>query len=80
MRRKRDTYRYVLRDRREIVQFGITSDPERRIPEHDSDGKRFTSMTVVGPRVQRESAREWERDRIDAYEQRNGRKPRYNRT
>jgi predicted GIY-YIG superfamily endonuclease len=80
MSRKRDTYRYQLRDGKKIVQFGVTNEPGRRFPEHDRDGKRFTSMTVVGPSVTRESAEKWERDKIDAYERRTGHRPRYNKT
>jgi predicted GIY-YIG superfamily endonuclease len=77
---KRDTYRYVLRDGRQVVQFGISNDPEARVYEHSGDRKRFTSMTVVGPGVTRESALDWERSRIDAYQRtHDGRRPRYNK-
>ena len=37
-------------------------------------------MTVVGPAVTRDSALDWERDRIEGYEQsHNGKMPRYNK-
>jgi len=76
----RDTYRYVLRDGRRIVQYGITNDPEGRAGEHDGDGKRFTSMTIVGPAVTRDSALDWEREHIEGYQaSHNGRRPRYNK-
>jgi len=76
----RDTHRYVLRDGREIVQFGITNGPLDRAREHDTDGKQFTTMTLVGPAVTRETALAWERDRIETYQAgHSGRRPRYNK-
>lgn len=76
----RDTYRYVLRDGRDVVQYGISDHPEVRAYEHELDGKRFTGMSIVGPAVTRESAQEWERDTIEAYQRSHGgRKPRYNK-
>jgi predicted GIY-YIG superfamily endonuclease len=80
MSRKRDTYRYVLRDGRDIVQYGISNDPEARVGEHADDRKRFTTMSVVGPVVTRESALQWERTRIEEYCRTHaGKKPRYNK-
>ncbi len=77
----RDTYRYELRDGRKVVQYGITDDPERREREHHDDGKRFTTMNVVGPAVTRETAEEWEEDSLDSYRRgHRGRNPRYNET
>ncbi len=77
---QRDTYRYVLREGRQIVQFGISIDPDARANEHSNDRKRFTTMTVVGPAVTRETALDWERGRIEGYERTHGgRKPRYNK-
>jgi predicted GIY-YIG superfamily endonuclease len=76
----RDTHRYVLRDGRKVVQYGISNDPEARAYEHSGDRKRFTSVTVVGPPVTRESALDWETDRIETYQRsHSGRKPRYNK-
>ena len=54
-RRKRDTYKYVLRDGRDIVQYGVSDDPEVRVNQHSGDNKRFTSMTIVGAAAARES-------------------------
>ena len=76
---KRDTYRYELKQGRKILQYGITDDPERREKEHRAKGKRFSHTLIVGPRVTEDSARKWEDDKIDAYERRHGRKPRYNK-
>jgi len=76
----RDTYRYVLRDGRKVVQYGISNGPEDRLQEHVGDGKRFTSMTVVGPAVTRDSALDWERHHIETYQRSHtGRMPRYNK-
>lgn len=76
----RNTHRYILRDGRQIVQFGITNGPLDRAREHLGDGKRFTSMTVVGPAVTRDSALDWERDRIENYQRgHRGKRPRYNK-
>jgi predicted GIY-YIG superfamily endonuclease len=76
----RNTYRYILREGRKIVQFGITNGPLDRVNEHAADGKRFTSMTIVGPSVSRGTALDWERGRIETYQaSHNGRRPRYNK-
>lgn len=76
----RDTYRYELRDGRQLVQYGISERPDVRAYQHELDGKRFTGVTVVGPAVTRESALEWERDMIAAYERSHaGKRPRYNK-
>jgi hypothetical protein len=78
--RPRNTHQYILRDGREIVQFGITNGPVDRAEEHLRDGKRFTTMNVVGPAVTRDAALDWERDRIEGYQQSHGgKRPRYNK-
>jgi len=79
-RRDRDTYRYVLRDGRDIVQYGVSEDPETRVYQHSGDNKRFTTMTIVGPAVTREAALQWERTQIEQYcRTHRGKKPRYNK-
>lgn len=76
----RNTHRYILRDGREIVQFGITNGPLDRAEQHARDGKRFTTMSVVSPAVTRDSALDWERERIESYQHSHGgKKPRYNK-
>ena len=78
MSRPRDTYRYVLRDGRDVVGYGVTNDPEARENAHSA--KRITSMTVVGPAVTRESALAWERTQIEQYcRAHDGKRPRYNK-
>lgn len=79
--RDRATYRYVLRDGRDVVQYGITDDPDARLQEHqrnhNNDG---LTMTVVGPAVTRESALAWERVQIEQYcRSHDGKRPRYNK-
>lgn len=76
--RTRDTYRYVLRDGRDVVGYGVTNDPETRGNAHS--GKRITSMITVGPAVTRESALAWERTQIEQYcRTHGGKRPRYNK-
>ena len=74
----RNTVRYTMRNGNRIVKFGITTDPERRESENVADGL-GTSMRIEGPRVTRQSALDWERQKIDAYVDRNGSMPQGNR-
>ena len=62
MSEPRDTYRYTLRNDGKILYHGITNDPERRAAEHKRDGKPG-EMHIEGPRVTRDSALKWERER-----------------
>jgi predicted GIY-YIG superfamily endonuclease len=74
----RDTHRYILRDGHHIVQFGITNGALDRAQEHLRGKKRFTTMTVVGPAITRNSALDWERERIETYQRtHDGKRPRY---
>ncbi len=69
--RPRDTYRYTIREGNRIRYIGITDNPKRRAAEHtlkDIPG----DMRVEGPRVSRETAEAWERNRIATYWRRNG--------
>lgn len=78
-RRDRDTHRYVLRDGRDVVAYGISDDPEARLSEHERE-HRGISMTVIGPSVTRESALMWERTQIEQYcRTHGGKRPRYNK-
>ena len=82
MAKKRDHYRYELKDGVKIVYIGITKrPPERREAEHRGERKRFTHMRVVGPAVTKETAEKWEEDRLAAYRQSHkGKNPKYNKT
>ncbi len=78
-KKKRDTYRYKIKDSNEILYFGITDDLKRRESEHISDGKQFSKIEKVGPAVTRESALKWERESIKKYKKSHGGKsPKYN--
>lgn len=80
-RRDRKTYRYTLRDGRDIVMYGITDDPETRLEEHRRKHRKpHLSMTVEPQPVARESALAWERTMIEQYcRSHGGERPRYNR-
>ena len=81
MAKKRNYYRYELRDRRRIVYVGITDDPARREDEHRLEGKHFTSMNLIKPAVTKESAERWEEERLEQYRRSHGGKnPKYNKT
>jgi hypothetical protein len=75
----RDTFRYILKDGRKGVQFGITNNPPVRCSQHVAAGKQFSVMEIVGPAVTRVSAREWEYDRIETHRTLRGRRPIYNK-
>jgi predicted GIY-YIG superfamily endonuclease len=80
-RRDRDTYRYVLRDGRDIVMYGVTDDPDTRLDEHRRNHRKPNlSMTVESPAVTRESALARERAMIEQYcRNHGGERPRYNK-
>ena len=75
---KRDTTRYTVRTGNLIQKFGITNDPDRRAIENANEGVPGV-MRIEGPLVTRESAQDWETRKIQEYEQRNGKPPRYNK-
>ncbi len=75
---KRDTVRYTVRTGNRIEKFGITNDPDRRATENINAGVPGT-MRQEGPRVTRQSAQDWETNKIQQYGQRNGKPPRYNK-
>lgn len=75
----RDTYKYILKDGNEIVDYGITNDLERREQEHRNEGLKFTKMQKVGIATTREGAGAWEEASIQHYKDTHGgRRPRYN--
>ena len=77
---KRNTTKYVLKDKNEVVYVGITNDLERRTQEHKAEGMKFTSVTKVGNITTQEGASKWETDRIRTYMQNhNGATPKYNK-
>jgi len=75
---KRDTYCYELKDKGKVVYRGITTDVERRVREHERDGKRFTTYCYDTVPLSRRSAHEAERDGIETYRRSHGKRSRYN--
>lgn len=81
MTKRRNYHRYELKRGNDILYIGITNDPEEREEEHRTDGKRFGHMRIVGPAVTKDTAEEWEEERLEAYRRSHGgRNPRYNET
>jgi hypothetical protein len=77
---ERDTVRYTMRGpNNRILKFGITDRPDQRPAENVSAGCKG-NFRKEGPKVTRESAIEWETQKIQQYEQRNGKPPPYNKT
>lgn len=78
---KRNHYRYNLRDGGKIVYKGITKNQEQRLEQHKDNGKRFTNMQIVGPRVRKDTAERWEEESLQQYRHNHkGKNPRYNKT
>lgn len=76
---ERDTKKYVLKRGNEVVYVGITNDPERRETQHRQE-KAFDKMELVGRPCTRESAEQWEEDRIATYMRNHGGlTPKYNK-
>lgn len=76
---KRDYYRYELKNSRKTVYYGISNNPERRQSEHHGDGKKFSKMNTIGPRVTKKTAEEWENKIIKTYKRNHGgNPPKYN--
>jgi predicted GIY-YIG superfamily endonuclease len=77
-RAKRNTYPYVLKDRKKVVYIGITKNPERREQEHREEGKKFSSMNLDFP-CSEKTALEREQEKIESYKRSHkGKKPKYN--
>jgi predicted GIY-YIG superfamily endonuclease len=78
MSKARDCWVYVLKDGRMTVYYGISCNPERRVPEHRN--KRFTHGSVVSVGLTRASALRRETEEIQRYQyQHGGRPPKYNK-
>ncbi len=82
MSKKRGFARYELREKGKLVYVGITSQSlDERAEQHRQDGKRFTSVNKAGPFVTKDSAEEWEENRLEQYRHSHkGKNPRYNKT
>lgn len=78
---KRDCHNYELKQGKKTVYKGITNDPERRLKEHDGDGKKFSHMTVSGSAVTRKTAKKREEQGLQTYRNgHNGKGTKYNKT
>lgn len=76
----RDTYKYVLKNGREIVYVGVSSNPPQRLEQHRQT-KTFTHMIIVGRRTTRSAAETWERNRLATYRKNHGgNNPKFNST
>ena len=72
---RRSITRYTMRGKGgRINKFGITSNPARREGENRRAGNDKT-MRIEGPKVTKQSALNWERGKIESYQNRNGRRP-----
>ena len=81
MARKRDHFRYHLKQGNKVVYVGITDNPERREQQHRDAGKMFSKLKTVGPVVKKDTAEKWEEDALKQYRSAHkGRNPRYNKT
>ena len=74
----RDTVNYTLYDGCRMVYHGITNDLERRLDEHERDGKFFTGYSYSALRT-RSSALQHEAEDIGRYVWSQGRLPQYNK-
>ena len=79
MSKKRDTNIYELFDGNKKVYIGVSDDPSRREQEHKDEGKKFTNIRIVGPKLTKESAFKRESERISQYQKdHKGKNPKYN--
>ncbi len=63
-----------MREGNKIIKYGITNDPERREAENIRD-RLGDTLRKEGPVVSEDTARNWEQQKIEQYEQREGRRP-----
>lgn len=78
MGRPRNTRRYTMRTGNAIEKYGITDQtPAERESQNRNDGVPG-KIRIEGPAVTRESALDWERNKVENYQRRNGRMPPHN--
>jgi len=78
MPKARDCWVYVLKDGGKIVYYGISCNPEGRIPQHRN--KRFTHGNVISVGLTRPSALRREMEQIQRYQRQHcGTPPKYNK-
>ena len=77
---KQDHWNYTLRNRRNVVKHGITTNPEGRAIQMENAGLEFTSMTIDPVAVSKETALKREKERVETHKRSHkGKKPRYNK-
>lgn len=63
-----------------ILYRGKSNDPERRLEEHERDGKIFNSLRVTSVKLTKDSALEREQQALETYQRNHGGKlPKYNK-
>ena len=81
MSKRRNYYRYELKDGKKVVYRGITDNPDRRENEHNQTGKRFSQLNIIGPSVTKPTAEKWEEKSLESYRtSHKGKNPKYNKT
>ncbi len=82
MAKKRNYYRYKLKQRGKIVYIGITNNPICREEEHRQEGKDFSKkMHIIRPAVSKETAEQREQNSLESYmKSHQGKNPKYNET
>ncbi len=79
-KKERDTVTYDLKQGREIVYRGTTSDPDARERSHRAEGKDFDQLKVTSRRMTREGAEKKEAENLETYRKgHGGRNPKYNK-
>lgn len=79
MIKKRDTVTYELKDGNKIVYIGTTNNPERRLKEHEREGKDFSKMIITSVKMTKEGAKRKEGEQLETYRKNQGRNPKYNK-
>ena len=75
----KDTFPYELKNRREIVYYGITKNLHQRDIAHANSNKVYTHMQPICGPISRSSAKKLEAETIRKYRSRHaGKQPKYN--
>ena len=79
MPKKRDVVTYALYEGSKKIYIGTTDKPERRLREHELEGRRFTRMEITSRRMTEDGAMKKEAEQIQNYRRAHGgNNPRYN--
>jgi hypothetical protein len=78
--KKKDTFKYKLKNGRKTVYYGITNNTRRREAEHRNT-KIFGKLVKIGKACTKASAKAWERNILKKYRSyHKGKNPKYNKT